>query len=214
MNRLALGAAIGTPYGTAWRALYLRARARPGETVLVHGASGGGGTAAVQIARALGMTVIGTAGSPEGLAHVLSQGAHHALNHRDADYLQQLMPLTGGRGVDVAFEVIGLKETVQQAFSMARRGGQAIIVGVPKMEQVMEIPIAMDLLVNEKQVRGSWYGSSDVQRDVPHLIDLYKSGTLKLDELVSRTIGLGDVNDAFRAMEAGEVARSVIDYDI
>ena len=79
---------------------------------------------------------------------------------------------------------------------------------------MMEIPIAMELLVNEKQVRGSWYGSSDVQRDVPKLIDLYKQGTLKLDELVSRKIGLADVNDAFRAMEAGEVARSVIDYGI
>jgi len=78
----------------------------------------------------------------------------------------------------------------------------------------MEIPIAMELLVNEKQVRGSWYGSSTVQRDVPRLIDLYKSGSLKLDELVSRTIGLGDVNDAFKAMESGEVARSVIDYGV
>jgi S-(hydroxymethyl)glutathione dehydrogenase / alcohol dehydrogenase len=97
---------------------------------------------------------------------------------------------------------------------MARRRGQAIIVGVPKMEQIMEIPIAMELLVNEKQVRGSWYGSSSVQRDVPMLIDLYKQGTLKLDELVSRTIGLADINDAFKAMEAGEVARSVVDYGI
>ena len=97
---------------------------------------------------------------------------------------------------------------------MARRGGQAIIVGVPKMEQTMEIPIAMELLVNEKQVRGSWYGSSNVQRDVPQLIELYKDGTLKLDELVSRTIGLADINEAFEAMEAGEVARSVVDYGI
>jgi S-(hydroxymethyl)glutathione dehydrogenase/alcohol dehydrogenase len=114
----------------------------------------------------------------------------------------------------VSFEVIGLKATVEQAFAMARRGGQAIIVGVPKMEQMMEIPIAMELLVNEKQVRGSWYGSSNVKRDVPQLIDLYKNGTLKLDELVSRTIGLADINEAFTAMEAGEVARSVVDYGI
>jgi S-(hydroxymethyl)glutathione dehydrogenase/alcohol dehydrogenase len=136
------------------------------------------------------------------------------VNARDTDAVTAVKELTGGRGVDVSFEVIGLKATVEQAFAMARRGGQAIIVGVPKMEQMMEIPIAMELLVNEKQVRGSWYGSSNVKRDVPHLIDLYKNGTLKLDELVSRTIGLADINEAFTAMEAGEVARSVVDYGI
>ena len=78
----------------------------------------------------------------------------------------------------------------------------------------MEIPIAMELLVNQKQVRGCWYGSSTVQRDVPRLLDLYTKGDLKLDELISRTISLGDINDAFRAMEAGEVARSVVDYGV
>jgi S-(hydroxymethyl)glutathione dehydrogenase/alcohol dehydrogenase len=141
-------------------------------------------------------------------------GATDLVNAANGDAVAQVQELTGGRGVDVSFEVIGLKETVQQAFAMLRRGGQAIIVGVPKMEQMMEIPIAMELLVNEKQVRGSWYGGSMVTRDVPQLIELYKDGTLKLDELVSQTIGLEGINDAFRAMEAGEVARSVVDYGI
>ena len=141
-------------------------------------------------------------------------GATDLVNAGNGDPVAQVQELTGGRGVDVSFEVIGLKDTVQQAFAMARRGGQAIIVGVPKMEQTMEIPIAMELLVNEKQVRGSWYGSSDVQRDVPRLVALYKDGTLKLDELVSRRIGLEGINDAFKSMEAGEVARSVVDYGI
>src|SRR5688572_8471017 len=90
------GAAIGTPYVTAWRAMLLKAKARPGETVLIHGASGGVGSAAVQIARAHGMRVIGTAGSDEGVRLVREQGAHHVLNHRDADYLQQIPVLTGG----------------------------------------------------------------------------------------------------------------------
>jgi Zn-dependent alcohol dehydrogenase len=141
-------------------------------------------------------------------------GATDVVNATNGDAVAQVQEMTGGRGVDVSFEVIGLKDTVQQAFAMARRGGQAIIVGVPKMEQTMEIPIAMDLLVNEKQVRGSWYGSSQVQRDVPQLVKLYKGGTLKLDELVSQRIGLDDINDAFKKMEAGEVARSVVDYGI
>jgi NADPH2:quinone reductase len=100
------GAAMGVPYGTAWRALFIRAHARPAETVLVHGASGGVGTAAVQIARAHGMHVIGTAGTDEGLKLIREQGAHEALNHRHADYLQEIIPLTGGRGVDVVLEML------------------------------------------------------------------------------------------------------------
>src|SRR5688572_28533878 len=95
------GAAVGVPYATAWRALFIRARAKAGESVLVHGASGGVGTAAVQIARAHGLPVIGTAGTPEGMALVRAQGAPHVLNNREADYLQQVRPLTGGRGVDI-----------------------------------------------------------------------------------------------------------------
>src|ERR1043166_6806130 len=100
------GAAMGVPYGTAWRALFIRAQARPGETVLVHGASGGVGTAAVQIAHAHGMRVIGTAGTENGLTLVRDQGAHLALNHRQPDYLQSIGPFTGGRGVDVVLEML------------------------------------------------------------------------------------------------------------
>jgi NADPH2:quinone reductase len=100
----AQGAAIGVPYATAWRALFIRAAARAGETVLVHGASGGVGVAAVQIARAHGLQVIGTAGSDEGLALVREQGAHQAIDHRDPDHFQKVMA-TGGRGVDVVLEM-------------------------------------------------------------------------------------------------------------
>jgi NADPH:quinone reductase len=100
------GAAIGVPYGTAWRALLLKARARPGETVLIHGASGGVGIAAVQIARAHGMHVIGTAGTDEGLRLVREQGASDALNHREPDYLTKVPALTGGRGVNVILEML------------------------------------------------------------------------------------------------------------
>jgi len=100
------GAAMGVPYGTAWRALFLKARARPGETLLVHGASGGVGTAAVQIARAHGMRVIGTAGTDDGLQLVREQGAHEVLNHRDPDYLTKVPGLTGGRGANVILEML------------------------------------------------------------------------------------------------------------
>jgi NADPH:quinone reductase len=122
------GAAIGVPYATAWRALLMRAHARPGETVLVHGASGGVGTAAVQIARACGMRVIGTAGTAEGLALVRNQGAHHALNHRDADYLQQLPSLTGGRGVDVVLEMLA-NVNLDRDLDLLALHGRVVVVG-------------------------------------------------------------------------------------
>ena len=101
----AQGAAMGVPYATAYRALFGRANAKPGETVLVHGASGGVGTAAVQIARAANMTVLGTAGTTEGLQLVKDQGAHYALDHRASDYVKQFMDLTGGKGADIILEM-------------------------------------------------------------------------------------------------------------
>src|SRR6187549_3217242 len=90
------GASLGVPYATAYRALFYRANARPGETVLVHGATGGVGIAAVQLARAAGLRVVGTAGTEEGRGLVLEQGAHEVLDHRAPDYLEQLGGLTGG----------------------------------------------------------------------------------------------------------------------
>ena len=122
------GAAIGVPYATAWRALLMRAQARPGESVLVHGASGGVGTAAVQIARAHGMRVIGTAGSEEGLALVRNQGAHDVLNHRDADYLQRLLPLTDGRGVDVVLEMLA-NVNLDRDLDVLAQQGRVVVIG-------------------------------------------------------------------------------------
>jgi len=122
------GAALGVPFGTAWRALVIRARAKPGETVLVHGASGGVGTAAVQIARAQGMRVIGTAGTVEGVELVRSQGAHHVLNHREKDYLQQVLPLTGGRGVDVVLEMLA-NVNLDHDLDLLALHGRVVVIG-------------------------------------------------------------------------------------
>src|SRR5205807_4251137 len=99
------GAALGVPYGTAYQGLFNRGTGRAGETVLVHGASGGVGTAAVQLARAAGLTVIGTGGTDKGRHLVKENGAHQVLDHSAADYLTKLMDLTGGRGVDIVLEM-------------------------------------------------------------------------------------------------------------
>jgi NADPH2:quinone reductase len=122
------GAAIGVPYATAWRGLFFKAKAWPGETVLVHGASGGVGTAAVQIARAHGMQVIGTAGTEEGTRLVREQGAHYALNHHDPDYLQQIPAFTGGRGVDVVLEMLA-NVNLDRDLDVLAPGGRVVVIG-------------------------------------------------------------------------------------
>lgn len=124
----AQGAALGVPYVTAWRALMEKAGAKAGETVLVHGASGGVGVATVQIARAAGLTVIGTAGTERGRALVLEQGAHHALDHGDAGYRDEIKRLTNGRGADVIVEMLANINLNHDLTTIAPRG-RIVIVG-------------------------------------------------------------------------------------
>ncbi len=124
----AQGAAVHVPYATAWRALHGRARAEPGETLLVHGASGGVGIAAVQIARAIGMTVIGTGGSGRGRALAHEQGAHHVLDHGAPGYLDALPGLTGGRGPDVILEMLADRNLAED-LRVAAPFGRIVVVG-------------------------------------------------------------------------------------
>jgi NADPH:quinone reductase len=124
----AQGAALGVPYSTAWRALFMRARARAGETLLVHGASGGVGTAAVELGRSHGLRVIGTAGTTEGLNLAREHGAQHVLNHRDKDYLQQVMPLTNNAGVDVVLEMLA-NVNLDNDLDVLARNGRIVVIG-------------------------------------------------------------------------------------
>jgi Zn-dependent alcohol dehydrogenase len=108
--------------------------------------------------------------------------------------------------------VVGLGPTIHQVVAMTRRGGQAILVGIPSMDVVLALPAMVGIILQEKTIKGCWYGSADVRRDVPRLVELHRRGELRLEELVSRRIDLSEVNEAFDAMTAGEVARSVIVY--
>ena len=122
------GAAMGVPYATAYRALFQKARALPGEVVLVHGATGGVGLAAVQLARAAGMKIIGTGGSAKGRELTSEQGAHHLLDHRAPGYLEQVLALTEGRGVDVILEMLANVNLGQDLKVLAERG-RVVVVG-------------------------------------------------------------------------------------
>ena len=124
----AQGAAMGTPYATAYRGLFQRAGAKPGETVLVHGASGGVGTAAVQLARARGLRVFGTAGSDEGRKLAREQGAHEVFDHRAPDQFEQIMKATGGRGVDVIVELLA-NVNLGKDLTILAKGGRVAVIG-------------------------------------------------------------------------------------
>lgn len=124
----AQGAGVWVPYGTAYHALYQCAMARAGESVLIHGASGGVGSAAVQIARALGMTVLGTAGTEKGLEMVKREGAHHAFNHSQPGYLDKILQATGGRGVNVVLEMLA-NVNLGHDLKLLAPQGRAIVIG-------------------------------------------------------------------------------------
>jgi NADPH2:quinone reductase len=124
----AQGAALGVPYGTAYYGLFLRARPTPGEALLVHGASGGVGTAAVQFARPAGLIVIGTAGTDRGRKLVAENGAQHVLDHHAPDYLQQIMKLTGNNGVDIVLEMAA-HQNLGKVLAVVAKYGRVIVVG-------------------------------------------------------------------------------------
>jgi len=124
----AQGAGLHIPYATAYRALFHRAHAHAGQTILVHGASGGVGLAAVQFAVVLGATVIGTAGTERGRQLVREQGAAHVLDHRSPGYLDELMKLTDGRGADVILEMLA-NVNLGKDLSVLARGGCIVVIG-------------------------------------------------------------------------------------
>jgi NADPH:quinone reductase len=124
----AQGAAMGTPYATAYRGLFQRAHAKAGETVLVHGASGGVGTAAVQLARARGLRVFDTAGSDEGRKLAREQGAHEVFDHHAPDHFIQIMKATGDRGVDVIVELLA-NVNLGKDLTILAKGGRVAIIG-------------------------------------------------------------------------------------
>jgi NDMA-dependent alcohol dehydrogenase len=211
---LSLAALLGCGVLTGVGAALNTADIAPGDTVAVIGC-GGVGLNVVQGARIAGAgEIIAVDTNPAKLELARRFGATDVVDASDdaTDTVRTVRALTGGRGVDVAFEVIGLGPTIRQAVKMTRRGGEAVLVGVPPRDVSLDIEVFADLLAQERVIKGCWYGSSDPQRDIPRLIELYRSGTLLLDELVSRRITLDEVNDAFAAMERGEVARSVIEY--
>lgn len=193
------------------------AEVKPGDTVAVIGC-GGVGLNVIQGARIAGAAhIIAVDMVASKLELAKTFGATATVNASDGDPVEAVKALTGSgpmgpRGVDVAFEVVGSTALLQQALGMARRGGRVVFVGVPRMDDMMTWSPFMDLFAFDKKISGAFYGHSNIHRDVNRYVDLYREGKLLLDELVSATITLDDVNAAFDTLQKGEVARSVISY--
>src|SRR5581483_9446930 len=203
-----LGCGVATGVGAVLRTADVSA----GETVLVVGC-GGVGLAAMQGARLAGAARIIAADRVAGqLAAATASGATDVIDTTTTDLAAAVRDLTDGVGVDHALEVVGKPETILAAYGSARRGGKVTLVGAGRADQSVGFGV-LSLMADAKTIAGSVYGATDPPRDIPVLVDLALRGRLDLAALVSRRIGLADVEDAFAAMAAGQGARSVIVFE-
>jgi NDMA-dependent alcohol dehydrogenase len=204
-----VAALVGCAVMTGVGAVMNTARVNAGASVLVIGV-GGVGLNCVMGAALVGAHPIIVADVVDSkLETAMDFGATHAVNARTQDLVESVRELTRGEGVDFSFEAIGNPKTMTQAYQSLRRGGVATAVGIVPAGSEMTVS-AGDLVYMEKTLKGSYYGSTRPQADMPRLLQLYKAGKLPVDRLISRRYRLDQVNEAYDALLAGEVARSVL----
>ncbi len=204
-------ALIGCGVTTGLGAVFRTAKVEPGATMAVIGC-GGIGLSAVQGGRIAGANkVVAVDTNPSKLELAQIMGATHVVDASEVDPVDAIRELTDGVGVHHCFEAVGLKATAEQAFRMVRPGGQATVIGMIPVGTKVEVH-GVDLL-SEKTLTGSNMGSNQFRTDMPRFVDMYLDGRLKLDEMVSATIELDQINDGFAEMKSGNLARSVITFD-
>ena len=205
LDRVAL---IGCGVTTGLGAVFNRARVRAGQSAAVIGC-GGIGLSVVQGCRIAGagrIVAVDTVAWKLDLARRL--GATDVVNAAEGNPVPPVVEMTSG-GVDYAFEAIGSPATVRQAVRMTRKGGTTVMIGVVPAGTSVELPGA-DIVLREKTLLGCMMGSNRFRTDMPRYVELYRSGQLRLDEMISARLPLERVNDAFEAMRRGTAARSVI----
>ncbi|MFI5078902.1 MAG: zinc-binding dehydrogenase, partial [Vicinamibacteria bacterium] len=200
---------VGCGVMTGVGAVLNTAKVEEGATVAVFGAGGVGLNVIQGAALAGAERIIAVDMREEKLERARTFGATDGIDASQVDAVKALRELTAGRGVDYAFEVIGRKETIERALAATRRGGTCVVVGIADTRETVTLN-AFGIPFFEKRLLGCWYGSADVHRDVPKLLDFYRQGRLKIDELVTRTYHLADVNEAFADMAAATTARGLI----
>lgn len=208
LDRAAL---IGCAVLTGFGAVHNTAHVPPGASVAVFGC-GGVGLNVIQGARIAGAEPIVAVDVHEAkllLAHEL--GATHTLNARTVDAPAAVREISAG-GVDYAFEAAGRPETVEQAWASLAIGGEVVVVGL--MGTGQRLTLDAGPLIDEKRIRGCYLGSSRVATDVPALVRRYLSGELRLDAMISRVIGLDEINEGCERLRAGEEARQLLRFDV
>jgi S-(hydroxymethyl)glutathione dehydrogenase/alcohol dehydrogenase len=201
-----LGCAVVTGVGAVTHA----AQVRPGDTVAVFGA-GGVGLNVIQASAAAGAeTIVAVDIHPSKLELARRFGATAVVDASKGLVVESIRGMTKGRGVDHAFDAVGAPDTARQAFDVLARTGKLVVLGISK--EAVSLPLG-PLVFEERQVVGSFYGSGRPRDDIPNLAEMYLSGKLKLDELLTRRYPLEQINEAYAALERGEVARSVVVFD-
>ncbi|GAB3666949.1 S-(hydroxymethyl)mycothiol dehydrogenase [Actinocorallia lasiicapitis] len=180
-----------------------------GDTVAVIGCGGVGGAAIMGSRLAGAARIIAVDIDPRKLEQALRLGATHTVNSTQSDPIEAIRELTDGNGADVVIEAVGRPETYEQAFYARDLAGTVVLVGVPTPEMRLELPL-LDVFGRGGALKSSWYGDCLPSRDFPLLVDLHLQGRLALEEFVSETIGLEDVEKAFERMHHGDVLRSVV----
>ncbi|MCB2073431.1 MAG: Zn-dependent alcohol dehydrogenase [Novosphingobium sp.] len=202
-----IGCGVTTGFGAATRAANVRA----GQTIAVIGC-GGVGLAAVNGAAVAGAgRIIAVDRVASKLEMARGFGATDGVDASRGSAAEQVMELTGGRGVDHAIEAVGLKPTIELAFGILAKGGVATVVGATSYDTRIELPSIAFL--QERVIQGSLMGGVRPSIDIPNYVDLYLQGRLKLDELISRRRPLSEINLAIDDMNKGEIARTVITFD-
>lgn len=204
-----IAAIVGCAVTTGVGAAINTAKVKPGETVVVFGC-GGVGMSIIQGARLAGASaILAVDTSTDKLDFAQKLGATHVATPASATSVGD--SIHGGLGFDVAFEAVGKSATIRDAYDSSRRGGTVAVVGAGGMEDIVEFS-AFELFFFERKILGSVYGSADVRRDFPLLLDLWKTQRLDLGALITRHMSLDDINDGITALREGRGIRQVIEF--
>jgi S-(hydroxymethyl)glutathione dehydrogenase/alcohol dehydrogenase len=203
-----LGCAVMTGVGAAMNT----ARVGPGTTVAVYGC-GGVGVNVIQGAALCGAArIIGVDLSDDKLDYARPFGLTDAINASQEDPIAAILERTGGTGVDYAFDAVGHTEVMAQVFRSLAKRGVGVYVGMPAHRERKQVSLPVVPFFGERWVTGCYYGSANLRRDIPRLVDLYLRGKLDLDTLVARRYTLDEVNTAFADLEAGKPGRGIVVY--
>ena len=203
-----IAALFGCAVMTGVGAVVNTARVQAGQSAVVFGLGGVGLSALLGAALVGAHPLVAVDVIPEKLELARSLGATHAIDARSNDVVDQVREATGG-GAHYAFETVGSAAVLGEAYAATRRGGTTITVGLPHPSQTLSIP-AVSLVAEERTLKGSYLGSAIPSRDIPRYIALYKAGRLPVDRLLTSTIGLDNLNEAFDTLAAGTSIRQVL----